>query len=334
MSLRLEEMRKLPNLELMECQIEITWEMRHQLLEFLAEAQSTLGLSSDSWALSVSILDRYMSQRYVYAKLFQLLGSVCLWIAAKSCDDKRRVPTTTTLAFLCGNIYPEAMFNEMELHVLASLEWNVIAPTAFDFIDLSTAGVERELKSRAAHFQSEDYKTIRSMACYVSECALYSSMTLAFRPSEVAASAVSLSTLVLDDTNRYNWPMVNTEHSSKECFDALVAVITNPPVRSVQRYTSTEHYSVPIRFDMFVSKMSCILDDNHPRTPYSDTSSWDEDSSISSPDSFSAPFSQKSSPRTPVELGNSRGPHLTKMTNAAAHQCLFDDVFGQDVGEY
>lgn len=336
-SLRLEELRKMPNLELMECQNEITWEMRHQLLEFLAEVQTALGLSLDSWGLAVSILDRYMSQRYVYAKLFQLLGCVCLWIAAKSCDDKKHIPTTGTLSYICGNIYPEAMFNEMELHILSSLEWNITAPTVFDFINHSVKKVGRELIYNNAVIQDDDLTAIYEMACYVSECALYTSTTLGYRPSEISASAVSLSTLVLDETNNYKWPMANAEHCSKECFDALVAVITNPPVRSVQRYSSTSKFSVPIRFDRFISKMSSILEDEIPLTPYSDTSStWDADSiSTSSPEVYANKYGFRTSPRTPVDLTNSnknQAFHVLKGVNVP--QYTYDDEYGHSVSGF
>ena len=297
-SLRSEELRKLPNVDLMECQIEITWEMRFQLLEYLAETQVMLGLSPDAWALSVTIVDRYMSQRYVYAKLFQLLGCVSLWIAAKTCDSKRRLPTTATLAYLCGGIYPESMFNEMELHILSTLQWNVIAPIASDFIDLSVSNVAREIKSRASKFHSDDHHNISRMAHYIAECALYHNSTLSYRPSEIAASAVSLSTLVLDHNNNYNWPMINTENSSKECFDALVAVIGNPPRCCVQRYASDNEFPIPVRFDQFISKISGILDES-PRTPYVSSTAW-EDDCLSSPESLASCYTYMSSPQTPV----------------------------------
>lgn len=252
-SLRASEVTKLPSISLVCSQPQVSWEMRPQLLEFLAQAQSAFELLPETLSLAVNILDRYMSRRIVYARHYQLLGCVCLWLAAKTVDDKHKVPTSYSLAYLCGGSYAESMFSEMELHVLTTLDWSILAPTALDFVDLNVAEVARHLGGEV--FGPEEYNIIRCMSHYACECALFNKETAACKPSVIAASAVALSAIVLDVLEPRGWSPVFPMGCTRECFDALAAILTAPPTEIAERHSGDDQCEAADLFSEFFSAL-------------------------------------------------------------------------------
>lgn len=272
-NLKSKEITKCGNPKFIELQPEVTWEMRYQLLEFMAQAQAALDLIPKTLALAVNILDRYMSLRVVHARHFQLLGCVCLWLASKTIDEKHNVPSTGTLAFLCAKTYEENMFREMEFHVLCTLEWDILAPVANDFIDMSVAEVARSLNNDISTFDiakfklhqdrssfqtdlslsfcQQDYNVVNAMSQYICECALFSRDFVGVRPSIIAASAVAFSTTALEILQMRGWPSVYPQGSSQECFETLVSLISQAPNESAARYSGEEQYSASLLFVNF-----------------------------------------------------------------------------------
>lgn len=272
-NLKCKEVTKCGNPEFIELQPEVTWEMRYQLLEFMAQAQAALDLIPKTLALAANILDRYMSLRVVHARHFQLLGCVCLWLASKTIDEKHNVPSTGTLAFLCAKTYEENMFREMEFHVLCTLEWDILAPVANDFIDMSVAEVARLLNkdisaidiakfklhpgrnslntNPSLSFCQQDYNVVKAMSQYICECALFSRDFVGIRPSVIAASAVAFSTTALEILQMRGWPSVYPQGSTQECFETLVSLISQAPSESAARYSGEEQFSASLLFVNF-----------------------------------------------------------------------------------
>ena len=62
-------------------QSEVTFEMREVLLDWLFELSSDFGLKNSTIFLAVNCIDRYLADRQIMKKFFQLLGVTCLLIA-------------------------------------------------------------------------------------------------------------------------------------------------------------------------------------------------------------------------------------------------------------
>lgn len=297
-SLKTSEITKLPNISLVCSQPQVSWGMRPQLLEFLAQAQSALDILPGTLSLAVNILDRYMSRRIVYARHYQLLGCVCLWLAAKTVDDKHKVPTSCALAYLCGGSYAESMFSEMELHVLTTLDWSILAPTALDFVDFNVAEVARQLGGEV--FGPDEYNIIRCMSQYACECALFSKETSACRPSLVAASAVTLSAIVFDVLESRGWSQDIPRGCARESFDALAAILANPPQEIAERHSRDDQCEATGLFSQFFSALAA-------NSPYSSNILYGVAPYCPNLDYYSSP----AEPSTPVrwrhESTDSRG---------------------------
>lgn len=248
-SLKQEECQKTANAELVRSQPQVDDAMRPRLLEFLAQAQSAYGMEPETFTLAVNVLDRYMSQRVVFARHYQLLGCVCLWLAAKATDSKSKVPTTGALAYLCADTYAESMFREMELHVLTTLEWNIMAPIAADFVDVSLSEVSCAL---APSVDANDYEKLNSMARFLCDCALFSPELVGTKASTLAASSVALSTVVLDVVECRRWPTFYPTGCVCHCFEALVSLLSNVPRECLARHEG----EVPLYFSDFCRRLA------------------------------------------------------------------------------
>lgn len=113
------------NPSMIDLQPEIQWFMRPFLLDFLIELHSSFKLQPQTLFLCLSIIDRYCAKRIVFKRHYQLVGCTALWIAGKYEDKKSRVPTLRELSIMCRNAYDEEMFIQMEMHILATLDWSL-----------------------------------------------------------------------------------------------------------------------------------------------------------------------------------------------------------------
>lgn len=179
--------------QLIDSQPEITVAMRPVLFDFLLDVHSRLKLTHASFFLTVSIIDRYCSLRVVRKDHFQLLGLTALWIAAKFTDAKHRVPTLAFLRATCCNCYSQALFLEMECHILKSLSWEVDAPTQGSYIDLIL--LEKfENKQISARSQGK----LQHMANYIAHVLqFHHKCTFAYAVSQIALASIIISTHAL-----------------------------------------------------------------------------------------------------------------------------------------
>lgn len=175
------ELESTPNPYMMTTQPELQLHMRPYLLDFLVETHLGLRLSRETLYLAINLMDRYCSKRIVFRRHYQLVGCTSLWIAAKYCDSKQRVPSIEELMLVCCNAYDVQMFVQMELHILSTLEWSVSHPTFDQYLDLFLYQTE-----------PEDAKILRDIALYLCENGIYHSELLEFLPSAISQCALQL----------------------------------------------------------------------------------------------------------------------------------------------
>ncbi|KAL8646035.1 MAG: hypothetical protein Q9226_007040 [Calogaya cf. arnoldii] len=179
------EVETLPDVASIDIQTEIQWYMRPYLLDFLIEAHTAFALLTETFFLTINLLDRYCSKRIVYKRHYQLVGSAALLIAAKYGDRKERVPTIRELKCMCCNLYDDEMFTQMEWHVLQTLGWNIGHPTIDSFLQLALENVMYDPE-------------VEHMTRYISEMALFHKNFVSKRPSDMARASLALARCILE----------------------------------------------------------------------------------------------------------------------------------------
>ncbi|PXF46450.1 G2/mitotic-specific cyclin S13-6 [Gracilariopsis chorda] len=162
----------------------ITPKMRSILVDWLADVCVTLKLCDKTFHLCIHILDRYLEKHQPTVKTLQLVGSVCLYIAAKY--EEIYAPHANDLSVLSAGAFTMADVFTMEAHILNALQFQVTTPYTLTFF----ARIEKTLFAKGitplvAH-------KISSTAQFIAELAMVDGLHLNYRPSQLAAAAVHL----------------------------------------------------------------------------------------------------------------------------------------------
>jgi len=175
---RVLELKIKPLENYMENQREITPHMRSILVDWLIEVAMEYGLTSDTLYLTINYLDRYLSKRTVSRGNLQLLGIVCMLIAAKI--EEVFPPKVEDFAYIADNTYRKEEITRMEASVLNRLDFCLAPPTIKLFL-------RRFLRAADAEFGE-----VAMLANYLCELSLLQYTLLKYSPSVIAASAVCL----------------------------------------------------------------------------------------------------------------------------------------------
>lgn len=303
--------KTLPEASMMDLQPELEWHMRPYLLDFIVETHVTLRLQPQTLFLAVNLIDRYCSKRVVYKKHYQLVGCTCLWIAAKYEDKKSRVPTISDLKHMCCGAYEEDMFCQMEGHVLNTLEWTVGHPTTDSYLDLVLGPDSATVTP-----------TVRHVARYLCEIALYPRTFFSFAPSLVASCARTLAYHILGMPHAT--PAAQHE-AEMHCLSTLAQHMQNPS-RAVQKKYSRQSYAQAAQLvQSFVNASntpnpatpppSLVCPGSAPQSPASSIHTTFSEASTPSSAYFS--MSQQNSPanQKPPHAGPYHSPQVYSMSN-------------------
>lgn len=102
-------------------------EHRRKLLDWLYRVNCQFAFHFDTWVLTASILDRFLSAQPIEKDVFQLAGCAAFLIAAK--HEERFPPKISELVDICARCYNKIDFLKMEQIMLVVLEWNILTPT-------------------------------------------------------------------------------------------------------------------------------------------------------------------------------------------------------------
>ena len=129
-NLLLDELRfyKKINCNYMILQKEINEKMRAILVDWLIDIHFKLNLKKKTLFQCIFIIDAFLSKNEIERKNFQLLGMVALLIACKQ-NETIYPPLRAFLAF-SDNLYTLKELTDMEIKVIRSLEFDILAPTA------------------------------------------------------------------------------------------------------------------------------------------------------------------------------------------------------------
>merc|ERR1719400_2774131 len=172
------ELNNLPKRNYMTKQPDITFPMRAILVDWLVEVSEEYKLHTETIFLAVNYIDRFLSYMSVQRARLQLVGTACMFIAAKY--EEIYPPDVTEFVYITDDTYTKKQVLRMEHLVLGVLEFNVTVPTSFFFAN------------RMCELFKMDQKSLH-LATYLNELSLlHGDKFLQFSPSLMAAASLAL----------------------------------------------------------------------------------------------------------------------------------------------
>ena len=178
-------------------QTDINDKMRAVLVDWLREVCDQFGFVVDTFFLTVSLVDRYLSRRTVCRSDLQLVGVAACLIAAKY--EEMAPPSTDEFLYISANTYTSDELLKMERSILRVVDYQCTVPTAVSCLPLWL---------RMCH--SSPQKT--SMAHCLAEASAVSVSMLNYTPSMIASSCIHLANDLVGD--------VSWDHTLQECTGA------------------------------------------------------------------------------------------------------------------
>lgn len=208
------ELERRPSTIYMETlQKDVTPNMRGILVDWLVEVSEEYKLVPDTLYLTVNLIDRFLSQKFIEKQRLQLLGVTCMLIASKY--EEICPPRVEEFCFITDNTYTSLEVLKMESQVLNLLHFQLSVPTVKTFLRrfVQAAQVSSEVPSVELEY----------LANYLAELTLVEYSFLKFLPSLMAASAVLLARWTLNQSdNPWN---LTLEHYTKYKASELKAVV-------------------------------------------------------------------------------------------------------------
>ncbi|XP_035381601.1 cyclin N-terminal domain-containing protein 2 [Electrophorus electricus] len=171
----------LPNAELPRPFTDTT---RAILVDWLIQVHEVFSFSEETLYLAVHLLNRALQQIKVSISSLQLLGVVCLFLAAKK--EECLLPEVSELCYLMANTYTKKQLLRMERRVLSGLQFELSHCPPIHFLLLS------------AYIARCSDKVI-CMARYLLELSLLEGQCIQYLPTHLAGAALHLARQLLQE---------------------------------------------------------------------------------------------------------------------------------------
>ena len=162
----------------MEDQPELNGMMRAILIDWIVEVHLKFRLVPETLYLAINIIDRYLEMEQVQRKRLQLVGVTALLIACKY--EEIYPPEVKDCVYITDRAYTRQDVLDMEAEIVKTLKFRMTVPTGYPFL------------RRFLHICNAP-RGMKCLANFYMERMLQENSTLNYRPSLVAATAVSLS---------------------------------------------------------------------------------------------------------------------------------------------
>ncbi|XP_035209572.1 G2/mitotic-specific cyclin-A-like [Stegodyphus dumicola] len=164
-------------------QPDISHNMRSVLVDWLIEVGEEYKLQAQTIHLAVSYVDRFLSRMSVLRGKLQLVGTSCMFIAAKY--EEIYPPELKDFAYITDDTYTKKQILRMEHLILKVLAFDIAPPTAYSFLQIFCC-------------MASAPQLVSNLAQYICEISLLDGDPfLKFLPSEIAASSLALANLKL-----------------------------------------------------------------------------------------------------------------------------------------
>lgn len=171
-----------PNPNYMDDQIDLRWQMRGILVDWLVEVHTRFRLLPETLFLAVNIVDRFLTNKIVMLDKLELVGVTAMFIAAKY--EEVFSPHVQYFRHVADDGFTEDEILRAERFILATLDYNLSYPNPMNFL------------RRISKADQYDFQT-RTFAKYLIEISLLDHRFLEFLPSHVSAAAMYMARMML-----------------------------------------------------------------------------------------------------------------------------------------
>ncbi|KAL4281392.1 hypothetical protein GQ457_03G045460 [Hibiscus cannabinus] len=214
-NMRVTELNQRPSTNYMEeLQQEINPSMRGILVDWLVEVSEEYKLVPDTLYLTVSLIDRFLSQNPIEKQRLQLLGVACMLIASKY--EEICAPRVEEFCFITDNTYTREEVLKTESKVLNLLYFQISVPTTKTFL-------RRFIQAAQATYKVPCLE-LEFLAKYLAELTLLEYSFLRFLPSNIAASAVFLARWTLNQSD-HPWNPTLEHYTSYKASELKTTVL-------------------------------------------------------------------------------------------------------------
>jgi len=210
-----------PKLNFMENQSDINSPMRTILIDWLIEVYDEYKLNDETLFLSVQYIDRFLSTVNVTRAKLQLLGTTCMYVAAKY--EEMYPPALEEFSFITDNTYQSKHILRMEQIIMKMLNFSLSGPTSYVF-----------LQYYLTHLKSIDnYESVAMLSQYFCTLILLHDHPFSsYRSSLIAASCLLLANRLLNQEIELDVPWSSayiqlttyTQDDLRECTIALAEI--------------------------------------------------------------------------------------------------------------
>lgn len=192
---------------------------RDEMVSFLLEVcdRPDIKFSLDTFALCVSLLDRFLASFKVKSKYLECLAVASLYIASKIKEDDEKISITSEFLVDCNCKCKISELLRMELMILDKFEWNVNDITAADFLSICQSLIinkylatfkldlaknnnnnlfkrklNKVLKSKDSFYPPNELDFSHILEFDLKQCLCVNELTTMFRPKELAFTLLSI----------------------------------------------------------------------------------------------------------------------------------------------
>nr|XP_015830335.2 cyclin N-terminal domain-containing protein 2 isoform X2 [Nothobranchius furzeri] len=175
------------------------------LVDWIIQVHDLLQFQEETLYLAIHLLNRSLRHLKVQTANLQLLGMVCLFLAAKK--EESLLPEVSALCSLMDHAYTKHQLLRMERKVLSSLKFDLSCCPALHFLLIF---------SSVAHCSA----MVVWMARYLLELSLLEDRCVAFLPVQLAGAALCLARRVLQESltpaGEAAWCLASSIHVGSE----------------------------------------------------------------------------------------------------------------------
>ncbi|XP_013420038.1 cyclin-I [Lingula anatina] len=181
---------------------EVVQEQRDEMVRWLTKLSDKFHFHPETFALGVSLLDRFLQCVKARPKYAQCIAVSCLYLAAKTLEEDEVIPGSLDYVVDSQSGCTVAEVLRMERIILDKLHWDLLTVTAIDFLHIFHALLLTKHPYLLNNLmQMTPSRQLSLMTQKLKHC-LAQHQLLAFKPSTLALALVSLE-LELFATN--NW---------------------------------------------------------------------------------------------------------------------------------
>jgi len=128
-----QELEDQPQPQYMARQVDINEKMRAILVDWIIEVHLKFKLLPETLFLTISLIDRYLERVQIKRNNLQLVGVTAMLIASKY--EEIYAPEVRDFVYITDNAYTKEEIFQMEHSLLSTLEFNVMIPSSYRFLE-------------------------------------------------------------------------------------------------------------------------------------------------------------------------------------------------------